>query len=175
MSNTQINRYYLAAAPVLLIIAAVVLAVMSPGASGAASKARQQDWAPVVVGLMIAAAVGVVGVLFLRDVIRRTAGSYTVQSTVVSVSSLFIVIVVLLTLDLATRIDHPSTFNWLINGNTGRTPHTGAFVGLMFVATLTAMWVLSMITATYARAIKPDSQHRIDAMAELIRERSGGT
>jgi hypothetical protein len=160
----NIVRWVLRGLPALLIAVSLIELGAAALAWGAASHAGIPDAYPTIAGIAFGLPALVVGVLVLRDVVRKTTEPFSVFHLQLAAGFAALIIAIVLEAALASRIADPSTYNTLVDAD--GTPNTSPS-GFLFIALFTTVFFggfVVIVSYLYSQSINPQPRTPFDRM-----------
>lgn len=147
--------------PLVLTVLGVALLVVAPSAWGKGDQVNLPAWMPTVATVLFGLPAVVIGLVFLREVVRRTRGDFTTGILSMLGALLAIAIAIALEVGLLSRVGSAGTYNSLKDSSGNVTTTPTAFM----VFTVIGVMMMSLLVAgaayIYRQAITP-VVHRFD-------------
>jgi hypothetical protein len=124
MNGLNLRRSLISLPPLVLTVLGVALLVAAPTAWGKGDQVNLPSWMPTVATVLFGLPALIVGLLFLREVVRRTRADFGVGILSMLGALLSIAVAVALEVGLLLRVSDAGTYNSLkdSSGNITTTP-----------------------------------------------------
>ncbi len=151
----SLRRFLALLPPLALTILGIAMLVAAPSAWGKGDQVDLPAWMPAASTVLFGLPAVVIGLLFLREVVRRTRGDFTAGILSMLGALLALAVAIALEVGLLMRVGNADTYNSLKDSSGNITTTPAAFM----VFTVIGVMMMSLLVAgaayIYRQAITP--------------------